>query len=238
MIALSHQPYSETGSNWRTFFQHICLVLSVVLLFSLTNSPAYAQSSLREGYDYQVIPPKHPLDPDNDAVEVIEFFSYLCPHCASLEPILSQWLSELPEQYRKGFKHVPVIFRPQWEPAAREYYTLEALGYKDTTVHASVFKAIHKDKLNFTKEAAILQWANAHPAIDGEAFGEVFNSFSVLSKTRRSADLQREYDVTGVPSFVVAGRYRVPGPDFRGRQRRILEIIETLLGQEYAKRGS
>jgi thiol:disulfide interchange protein DsbA len=56
-------------------------------------------------------------------IEVIEFFSYGCPHCADLEPHLQAWLKRLPPDVQ--VRRVPVAFQPSWENLARVYYTLE-----------------------------------------------------------------------------------------------------------------
>jgi thiol-disulfide isomerase/thioredoxin len=73
-------------------------------------------------------------------IEVIEFFSYGCPHCADLEPHLQAWLKRLPADVQ--VRRVPVAFQPAWENLARVYYTLELMG-EDAKLTPDVFSAIH-----------------------------------------------------------------------------------------------
>jgi thiol-disulfide isomerase/thioredoxin len=56
-------------------------------------------------------------------LEVIEFFSYGCPHCSDFHPLVSKWATALPSDV--VFKRVPISFgRPQWASLARLYYAL------------------------------------------------------------------------------------------------------------------
>ena len=74
-------------------------------------------------------------------IEVIEFFSYGCPHCGEFEPVpagLAQDACPPTSQFRR----VPVMFQDRWVPLAKVYYTLEALG-EDARLSPEVFTAIH-----------------------------------------------------------------------------------------------
>src|SRR6266704_2021314 len=77
-------------------------------------------------------------------IEVIEFFSYGCPHCNDLEPFLQQWIKTAPADVQ--FRRVPVMFQDRWKALARDYYTLEALG-EDVKLSPDLFKALHASGL-------------------------------------------------------------------------------------------
>src|SRR5687767_10552301 len=77
------------------------------------------------GKDFQPINPPQPTQ-SRDKVEVIEFFSYACPHCQSLQPSLHAWLKRKPADVE--FRRVPAVFQDSWLPFAQLYYTLEAMG--------------------------------------------------------------------------------------------------------------
>src|SRR5688500_11003782 len=94
---------------------------------------AYAQVP---GKDFTPVTPPQPTESGNK-IEVIEFFSYACPHCSTLEGPLTAWLKKKPADVE--FKRVPVVFHETWAPLARLYYTLEALGAVDK-LHGEVFK--------------------------------------------------------------------------------------------------
>src|ERR1044072_4111925 len=92
-------------------------------LLCVLAAPAFAQV---QGQDYQLLTPAQPTS-SPDTVEVIEFFSYGCPHCAAMAPQIEKWVAQLPAN--TTFVRVPVSFgRREWGVLSRAYYTLEATG--------------------------------------------------------------------------------------------------------------
>src|SRR5260221_4738421 len=77
------------------------------------------------GKDYVLIEPPLPTaNPDN--IEVMEAFSYKCPHCRELEPKLAAWIKTLPADV--DVRRLPVTFnRPDWANLAKLYYTLQTM---------------------------------------------------------------------------------------------------------------
>src|SRR5207248_1368752 len=57
-----------------------------------------------EGTDYRKIGPPQPTDSPGK-IEVIEFFSYMCPHCNEFYPLVSIWEAKLPRNV--VFRRVP-----------------------------------------------------------------------------------------------------------------------------------
>ena len=68
------------------------------------TSPSFAQTA---GKDYTLITPAQPSD-DPAKIEVLEFFSYGCPHCSDFHPLISAWSAKLPTDV--VFKRVPITF--------------------------------------------------------------------------------------------------------------------------------
>ncbi|MGE5668772.1 MAG: thiol:disulfide interchange protein DsbA/DsbL, partial [Betaproteobacteria bacterium] len=66
-----------------------------------------AAAPLVEGKNYVRLANPQPVD-TGKKIEVIEFFSYGCPHCAALEPYLDAWRAKLPADVT--FRRVPVLF--------------------------------------------------------------------------------------------------------------------------------
>jgi thiol:disulfide interchange protein DsbA len=87
------------------------------LLVALFAVPAQSQV---EGQDYQTL--RTPQAPSSaDKIEILEFFSFRCPHCAAFHPLLSQWEQELPAN--AVLVRVPVSFgRRDWGLLSRAYY--------------------------------------------------------------------------------------------------------------------
>ncbi|MDM0044883.1 thiol:disulfide interchange protein DsbA/DsbL [Variovorax dokdonensis] len=188
---------------------------------------AHAQAAFKAGTDYLVLPRTVSVDAPADKVEVVEFFSYNCPHCAEFEPMLEDWLKKLPPY--AAFRRVPVPFvGSDVATKAKLYYALEAMGKVDT-YQPIIFKTIHRDRQPLTGDAAVLAWAAKQPDL-GTKFAEVFNSFTVASKVKRATQLTEDYKVGGVPALGVAGKWYVDGETARGLPR-ALQVVEFLVGQ-------
>jgi thiol:disulfide interchange protein DsbA len=86
--------------------------------------PAVAGADLMEGRDWRPLArPQPPSEPGK--IEVLEFFSYGCPHCAHLNPLIKPWGAALPADL--SFRRVPVTFgRAAWANLARLFFALEA----------------------------------------------------------------------------------------------------------------
>jgi thiol:disulfide interchange protein DsbA len=186
------------GKYWGT-----CLsaLMAGLCLLSL---PAQAQPVAERGYS--VIEPVQATD-DPDRIEVIEFFSYACPHCNDLNPLIQQWAENLPRDV--FFKRVPVNFNPFYELMAKLFYTLDTTGDRDR-LDAALFNAIHEQKLKLVNEKSIAEWAVAQ-GVDARRFSEAWNSFSVNAKMKRADQMARSHRIQGVPAIAVDGRYLVSG---------------------------
>jgi len=205
---------------------------SVGLAPFVASTAAHAQASFKAGTDYIALRKPAPVDAPAGKVEVVEFFSYNCPHCAEFEPQLEAWIKKLPPHV--AFKRIPVAFvGNDVESKQRLYYTLEALGKVDEFQN-KIFQLIHKQRQPLFGDAAILDWAGKQPGIDGAKFAEMYKSFTVSGKVKRATQLQNDYQVGGVPALGVAGRYYVDGETARSMDR-ALQITDFLIGE--ARKG-
>ncbi len=173
--------------------------------------------------DFAMLRPAQPPDTPG-RIEVIEFFSWGCPHCATLHPQLTKWLPTLPKD--AVFKRVPVGFgRSSWEALARAYYALEATGDL-ARLDAAMYQAIHERNLPLADEASIAGWL-AKQGVDRAAFSSAYNSFGVGNKVARAEEMTRRYRISAVPTFTVAGRYAV----IAHSEEQILATTSQLVGR-------
>lgn len=190
-------------------------------------SPSHAQAPApKAGTDYAVLDKRVPVDAPAGKVEVIEFFWYSCPHCNAFEPTLETWIKKLPAHV--SFRRVPVAFQPSFQPQQRLYYALEAMG-KVEEYQRKVFAAIHQQRQNLSGEQQIIDWAAAN-GLDKAKFAENFKSFTVASKIQRAKQLQEAYQVAGVPSMGIAGRWYTDGELARSMDR-ALQVTDFLVGE-------
>ncbi|MDD0840623.1 thiol:disulfide interchange protein DsbA/DsbL [Curvibacter sp. HBC61] len=192
----------------------------------LTALPAQAQSAFKAGKDYVALSSRAPVDAPADRVEVIEFFSYNCPHCAHFEPELEAWLKKLPKDV--SFRRVPVPFLADFEPKQRLYYALEAMGKVDE-LQMKVFNALHTERLRVIGDEAIIDWV-VKQGVDKAKFVEYFKSFSITGKATRAKQIVDAYKLDGVPAMGVAGRYITDGT-MAGSMTRALQITDALIAE-------
>lgn len=171
-----------------------------------------------------------PVETPPGKIEVVEFFWYACPHCNDFEPALEAWAKTLPKDV--VLRRVPVAFRDSFVPHQKLFYTLEALG-RVGDLHRKVFAAIHVQGERLDQEGAILAWA-AQQGLDRAKFQEAYNSFAVNNKVRRARQLQDAFEVQGVPSLGIAGRYYTDGTLARSMPR-VLQVTDALIAQARKK---
>lgn len=150
---------------------------------------------------YVVVEPAQPSD-TTGKIEVLEFFSYSCPHCNAIEPLVRDWAKTLPDNV--VLRPVPVAFNASMGDLQKLYYALEALDRLD--LHEKVFQAIHQERKRIYTASAITDWV-ASQGVDRKAFEDVFNSFGVQSKASRANELVKAYNIEGTPSIAVGGKY-------------------------------
>jgi thiol:disulfide interchange protein DsbA len=206
------------------------LARAVLAVAALCLFTAGASAQLVEGKNYDRLKNAQPTESGNK-IEVIEFFSYGCPHCAELEPILDKWLAGLPPDV--AFKRVPVVFQQRWAPLGKIYYTLDALGV-ESKLSPDVFKAIHGQGVALWDEKAFLDWA-ASKGLDRKKVEEVYGSFGVNSKMNRARQQAQQFDIQSVPTVVVDGKFRT-GSDRVGSHAQLPAALDQLIAKARAER--
>ena len=200
---------------------------------SALGLPALAQGApFKEGKDYAKLAKPVASTAAAGKVEVGEFFWYSCAHCNAFEPVLATWMKSTASK-NASVQRVPVAFNASFAAQQKLYYALEGMGKVDE-LHARVFRAIHVERQNLSKEDGILAWMGKQPGVDMVKFKEVYNSFSVASQVRRATQLQEAYGVEGVPSMGVAGLYYTDGT-MAGSMPSVLAVVNYLVGISSAK---
>jgi protein dithiol oxidoreductase (disulfide-forming) len=195
---------------------------------------ASAQQQFAEGKDYTRL--KNPQTVESGAkIEVIEFFSYGCPHCRDLEEFLGPWIKKVPADV--SFKRVPVAFQPAWKNLGKILYTLEAMGRDDLSV--KVFQAIHGANVKLNEEATFFDWAGTN-GLDVAKVKEMWGSFSVNSKMNRGATLASNYQVDSVPMIFVDGKFKIQFTSAGGQgtvaHKNAAEVLAALISKAKSER--
>ena len=192
----------------------------------LATLAAAALPTQAAGPDWLPITPPQSGDSPGK-IEVLEFFSWGCPHCRDFNPLVSRWAKKLPRDV--VFKRVPVSFgRAAWSNLARLFYALEGIGELQRLDEA-VFAAIQDRRINLYTEADALAWVRQQ-GVDARRFNDAFKSFSTETRVARAEQLSRAYKVDSVPLLTVAGRYKVVGQAARG-EAGLLAVADELIGR-------
>ncbi|HJV26531.1 MAG TPA: thiol:disulfide interchange protein DsbA/DsbL [Aromatoleum sp.] len=200
--------------------------LSALAALSLVGGVSHAQQE-----QFKTLSAKIPTEAPGK-VEVIEFFSYGCPHCNDFEPLLSRWSKALPADV--NFMKVPVTFnRQQWTVLARLYYTLEAMG-EANKLSPAVFAAIHEQHRKLDQEDGLFEWVGS--VTDAKRFTETYKSFGVQSRLQRATQLAAAYRVDGVPMMAVDGRF-VTSASQTGGYDQMLKVVDQLIARSRTEKG-
>lgn len=202
------------------------LVMSVLLVgASLLGSTVSAQP-LVEGRNYVTLSSPVPTA-QSDKIEVVELFAYSCPYCFQLEPTINPWAAALPEDV--NFVRMPAMFGGVWNLHGQLFYTLEAMK-ADGSIHDSVFNAIHNAGRRLASVDDITNFA-AEQGLDKALFTKAWNSFSVKSQIEKAKKQAVAYQITGVPTLVVNGKYRFDIGMAGGLQETV-EVADALIDKE------
>lgn len=207
---------------------HLPTLFGLALAALLISAPILAAD---EEPGYVTLNPAQATE-TGDKVEVVELFWYGCPHCWHLEPTLESWEASMPAGV--AFRRMPAT-GPRWDPHARAYYAAESLGKLDQ-FHDALFKAMQVDKRRILTEDDLVKFAG-EIGIDQKEFRTAYDSFTVDAKLRKAQTMNARYGIEGVPAIIVNGKYRT-SPTQTGSQDRFVEVLNTLVAQELAAKGT
>jgi thiol:disulfide interchange protein DsbA len=164
-----------------------------------------AHASIVAGHDYVVLDVPQRQE-TKGKIEVIEFFSWGCPHCYDFYPLLNRWLATLPKNI--AFKRVPVGFgHPEWDNLAKAYFALQSTGDL-TRLDGPIFEAIHREHVSLYDEDNITTWVGKH-GVNVAKFTAAYRSFGVNTSVGQAQQTVIDYRVDGVPTLAIGGRYKV-----------------------------
>ncbi len=146
--------------------------------------------------------------------EVREYFSFYCPHCRSFEPLVAQVKKQLPEGVTFEYNHVDFLrgASPQIQQLlSKGLVVAQQLGMEKKLMTA-MFNYIQVQRASITSEKDLRNVFVLNGA-DGEEVDKLMKSFSVNNKAksmkRHQEKLTKTRAITGVPTIVVNGKYRI-----------------------------
>ncbi len=217
----------------------LAAVASTVAATSATAAAASSTVSCQTATTFTCLVPAQPTAVQAGQVEVLEFFWYACPHCYSLDPAVETWLKNKPAWVI--FSRVPVMWSEGHRSLARLFYTLQELG-KLNELHGEVFREIHVngdpltgDDPNNALEAERIQTAflKRH-GIPEDDFKKAYHSFAVDADMQKADQLVQRYRISGVPTFVVNGKYIADVASAQGPDK-LIALLGELTASEHQR---
>jgi thiol:disulfide interchange protein DsbA len=176
--------------------------LSVFALLVLSTA---ARAGIVAGHDYQVLATPQRTEA-GAKIEVIEFFSWGCPHCYEFYPLLERWRATLPKDV--AVRRIPVGFgRPQWDTLVTMFYALEITGDL-ARLDSAIFEAIHREHESLVDEPSVTAWVARH-GVNVANFKAAFHAFGVQASVSQARATAEDYGVDAVPTLAIGGRYTV-----------------------------
>jgi thiol:disulfide interchange protein DsbA len=216
--------YARSSLRWTT------RAVAAVFLLAAMVAGASAQE-LVEGRNYARLKNPQPVETGKN-IEVIEFFSYGCPHCGDLEPSIQAWLKTKPADVQ--FRRVPVMFQQRWENLARVFFTLEAMG-EENKLSPEVFAAVNAKGVPLWNEKDFLDWAAAK-GLDRKKVEDLFKSFAVVGKVNRAKQQAQVYNIQSTPTIVVDGKFITGSDRIAGGHAAMPAAIDALVAKARAER--
>lgn len=191
--------------------------------------PMIMLNNFVEGKHYRVLSQTFPTQVADDEIEVREYFLYTCPHCFQAEKKVQLWKKGLADNVK--FIPTPAIFRPNQELLARAYYVAKGLGVLDKT-HMALFNRIHVNGKSVKNMDQLADFFKKH-GVDKKSFEAANKSPIIINQLKQASKSIRAYQVTGVPAFIVNGKYLTNATMAgSGGYAKVLQIIDHLVEKE------
>ena len=198
------------------------------VLFWLTMSAACAQPSA--GREYQEL--RAPVKTGSaERVEVIEFFYYGCAVCYETQPHLSRWLAGAGAKV--ALVRIPAVFTESSESFARTFYALGDLN-ELARLHWPLYDNHHFDGRQLNEYGNLVKWVTAN-GVDRARFEALWKSERVTEQLGAAKKALATYQVKGVPSFVIDGKYLTSAKAAGGTQE-VIRVLDYLVARATAER--
>jgi thiol:disulfide interchange protein DsbA len=187
----------------RTFASRLAYLFAVLSLMA----GAFVAAQAAAGQPYrELATPQPTMSPGK--IEVLEFFSYGCPHCNEFYPLLNAWLAKQPKDIVLRREAVS-LGHPAWVNLARAYYALKVTGDLPK-LDGALFHALHDEQLPLVDEQSLADWVGKKGG-DAEKFTAAYTSFGVNNQTVQSDAMAQKYTIEGIPALIIDGRYLTLG---------------------------
>lgn len=219
-------------------------LLALFALALATQAPA--ATTWESGKHYTVLPQPQRTNVPAGKVEVMEVFSYGCPACNRFIPVMKKLKASLPANAQITYLPASWNAAENWPLFQRAYLTAQSLGIAEKA-HEEMFKAIwmtggeltileadgqrlKRNLPTIEDTAKFYQRVTGYKAAD---FVAAAKSFSVDMKMRQADAQIIAMRVSGTPTLVVNGKYRINNENLPSTDA-IIDLTKFLVAKESA----
>ena len=215
-------------------------LLATALLALGSNSQA---ASWVPGTHYSIIPQAQRTSVPAGKIEVMEVFSYGCPHCNQFQPVIKKLKATLPANVQLVYLPASWNKSENWPLFQRAYLTAQSLGIAEKA-HDAVYEAIWTTGELGVSDPKTGRIKSTLPTIEDMArfyqrvtgvkaadFVAASKSFGVDLKIRQAESQIIAMQVSSTPTLVVNGKYRLNNEHLRGGEE-MIELVKYLVALE------
>ena len=167
--------------------------------------------------------------PVNVETQVLEFFSFYCPHCYQFEEVLhvsDNVKKKLPEGTKMTKYHVEFL-GPLGKELTQAWAVAMALGVEDK-VTAPIFEGVQKTQT--VQTVADIRKVFIDAGVKPEEYDAAWNSFVVKSLVAQQEKAAADLQLQGVPAMFVNGKYQVnpQGMDTSNMDAFLIQYADTV----------
>lgn len=183
----------------------VALVFAPLMALASASSPVQFQ----EGVHYDVVAEQATVKP-----EVLEFFSFYCPHCKAFEPFAQVLDKNLPTGISLKKYHVDFlqVAPPELQQSLAKAYVVAKNAGQGDRIADVIFDYLHNQRASFSNEQDIrnLLVVNDIPAMlfDSGMVSQAVND-EVAAMKRSQQQYSEARILRGVPALLVNGKYMV-----------------------------
>lgn len=184
------------------------LIRITALVCALIMTATLQAKEFSENEHYEVLD-----TPASTAPEVIEYFSFYCMACYRFEPIAKELAATFPEAFKKS--HTSGLSpKPGMGSQMTQAYSLALMLNKEQAISESIFKQQFGQRQSIDSPEKIKD-IFIQAGVSESDFKRGFNSFSVKARARQMDKDARDKNITGTPTLIVNGKYKILMNGFR-----------------------
>jgi len=203
------------------------LVRITMFVCALFMAATLQAEEFSENRHYEVLD-----NPASKTPEIIEYFSFYCMACYRFEPIAKELAATFPEAFKKS--HTSGLSpKPGMGSKMTQAYSLALMLNKEQAISEHIFKQQFGQRRSIDTREKIKD-IFVQAGVSENDFKRGFNNFSVKARAKQMDKDARDKNVTGTPTLIVNGKYKILMNGFRNSDDLIGDlklVIEQLMNR-------